>query len=284
MAPPLRQHRFHQIDVFSSGPFSGNPLAVVHAADGLTDAEMLEFTRWTNLSEATFLLPPIAAEADYRVRIFYPGGELPFAGHPTLGSCRAWLESGGTPQRGGVVVQECGAGLIPIRRSGELLAFAAPPRIRSGPVDPSHLQDRLGMLGIDQGDVVDAAWIDNGPGWMGILLNSAKAVLDVEVPSGSLPGFDVGLVGPHQRGGECALEIRAFFPDATGQVREDPVTGSLNASVAQWLVETGRITTPYVAAQGTVMGRAGRIHVDAADGELWIGGRTDVRLEGTASL
>lgn len=273
-----------QLDVFDSGPLTGNPLAVVLDGSELTTEQMQSFTDWTNLSEATFLLPPSDPEADYRVRIFCPGRELPFAGHPTLGTCHAWLAAGGEPQDPERVVQECGAGLVPIRRDGDLLAFAAPPITRSGPVEAELLADRLSRLGLTDADVVDAAWIDNGPGWMGLLLGSATAVLDVALPTDSLPGFDVGLIGFHEAGAECAIEVRAFFADARGSVREDPVTGSLNASVAQWLTSTGRLETPYVAAQGRSIGRAGRIHVGERDGDVWVGGHSTVVVDGTVDL
>jgi len=270
-----------QVDVFGSGPFSGNPLAVVLDGEGLSTSEMQQITDWTNLSEATFLLPPTDLAADYRVRIFCPGRELPFAGHPTLGSCHAWLAAGGVPRDVDRVVQECGAGLIPIRRDGDRLAFAAPPLMRSGPVESDLLAQRLDQLGLDDSDVVASAWIDNGPGWMGLLLESAEAVVEVAVPTQPVPGFDVGLVGLHPSGGECAIEVRAFFADAGGSIREDPVTGSLNASIAQWLTRSGRIEAPYVAAQGQVVGRRGRVHVEEADGGLWIGGRSTVAVSGT---
>jgi PhzF family phenazine biosynthesis protein len=272
---------FSQVDVFAAGGFAGNPVAVVHEADGITTQRMLDITAWTNLSEATFLLPPTDPMADYRVRIFCPGRELPFAGHPTLGTCAAWLAAGGRARSPERIVQECGAGLVPIRRDGSRLAFAAPPLVRSGPVDEAELRDRVRRLGLTPSDVVDAAWIDNGPGWMGILLPSAAAVLDVELPTDAIPGFDVGLIGPHPPGSPFAIEVRAFFADASGQIREDPVTGSLNASAAQWLVGSGRLTTPYVASQGTAIGRSGRIHVAEADGELWIGGDTSVAITGS---
>lgn len=277
------QRPFHQIDVFASDAFSGNPLAVVHDADGITTEQMLRFTEWTNLSEATFLLPPTNHEADYRVRIFCPGRELPFAGHPTLGTCQAWLAAGGEP-KGDLIVQECGAGLIPIRRDADRLAFAAPPMTRSGPADPTFVHERLAQLGLTAADVVDTAWIDNGPGWFGILLRSAEAVLNLQLPTDPIPGFDVGLIGLYDNESECAIEVRAFFPDATGAIREDPVTGSLNASAAQWLLETGRITAPYIASQGTQLGRRGRVHVDEADGEIWIGGRSVVAIAGTVEM
>jgi PhzF family phenazine biosynthesis protein len=276
----MTQRRFMQLDVFASTPFSGNPLAVVLDGTGLSTDEMQRITDWTNLSEATFLLPPTDQSADYRVRIFCPGRELPFAGHPTLGSCAAWLAGGGIPGRSNRIVQECGAGLIAIRRDGDRLAFAAPPITRSGPVDPSLLMQRLDRLGLDASDIIDSAWIDNGPGWMGILLESADAVLDVELPTGPVPDFDVGLLGLHPGGSECALEVRGLFSDGTGRVREDPVTGSLNASAAQWLLESGRLAAPYIAAQGQVLGRRGRVYVDAGDGEVWIGGRSVVTIDG----
>lgn len=276
------QRPFHQIDVFASDEFSGNPVAVVHNADGITTEQMLQFTDWTNLSEATFVFPPTDDAADYRVRIFCPGRELPFAGHPTLGTCQAWLAAGGVP-KADVIVQECGAGLIPIRRDGDRLAFAAPPMTRTGPGDPDFLAERLRQLGLNESDIVDAAWIDNGPGWFGILLPSADAVLDLSLPTEPIPGFDVGLIGPY-RSGECAIEVRAFFADAAGAVREDPVTGSLNASAAQWLLSTSRVDAPYVASQGTQIGRRGRVFVDEADGEIWIGGRSDVSIAGTIEI
>ncbi len=278
------QRPFHQIDVFASEGFAGNPVAVVQEATGLSTEQMLQFTAWTNLSEATFLLPPTEEEADYRVRIFCPGRELPFAGHPTLGTCRAWLAAGGTPKQPGTIVQECGAGLVPIRQDGDRLAFAAPPRTRTGPVEAGELSERLGQLGIAAETIIDAAWVDNGPGWMGLLLPSAADVLAVALPTTPIRGFNVGLIGPHHAGAECALELRALFADAAGNVREDPVTGSLNAAAAQWLSEEGRIDLPYVAAQGTVLGRRGRIHIDEADGEIWVGGDTAVSISGSISI
>lgn len=278
------RHRFSQVDVFATGGFAGNPVAVVHDAAELSTDQMLAITSWTNLSETTFLLAPTTPEADYRVRIFCPGRELPFAGHPTLGTCAAWLAGGGQPGHPDLIVQECGAGLVPIRPTGERLAFAAPPLVRSGPVDDAELDDRLAALGLERHDIVDAAWIDNGPGWMGILLESADAVLSLTPPTGILPGFDVGVVGPHPPGSDFAVEVRAFFVEATGAVREDPVTGSLNASVAQWLGATGRLTPPYVARQGTALGRAGRIFVEASDGELWIGGDTTLTITGEITV
>jgi len=276
--------RFSQVDVFATGGVAGNPVAVVQDADGITTEQMLELTAWTNLSEATFLLPPTDEAADYLVRIFCPGRELPFAGHPTLGTCAAWLAAGAVPKADDRIVQECGAGLVPIRRSHGRLAFAAPPMTRTGPIEVELLATRLRQLGLTSGDVVASSWIDNGPGWMGLLLESADAVLDVALPTETIPGFDVGLIGPHPEGSECSIEVRGLFADAAGQVREDPVTGSLNASAAQWLIGSGRLDAPYVAAQGTAIGRRGRIHVEQADGELWIGGDTTVTISGTIEM
>lgn len=274
------ERRFSQVDVFTEKPYFGNPLAVVIDADGLSTEEMQRFAAWTNLSETTFLLPP-SAEADYRVRIFTPVGELPFAGHPTLGSCHVWLASGGRPKASDSIVQECGAGLITIHSSGSRLAFAAPPLIRSGPVEASLVEKIVAAAGIDVRTIVDAEWVDNGPGWVALLLESAGAVLAVR------PGFvdlDLGLVGPYPPGSPHAFEVRAFFPKQ-GATAEDPVTGSLNASVAQWLVRTGRAKPPYVVSQGTALGRAGRVDItmDAA-GSIWVGGQTITCISGRVEL
>jgi len=272
---------FRQVDVFTSAPLRGNPVAVVHEADGLADATMQRFAQWTNLSETTFLLPPTTDEADYRVRIFTPSTELPFAGHPTLGSCHAWLEAGGSSRDPEVVVQECRAGLVRVRRTAEGLAFAAPPLVRSGPVDDALRAHLAEVLGVEPGAVVDAAWVDNGPGWVGVLLGSAEEVLALR-PRGV--DLDVGAVGPHPEGSPVAFEVRAFF-QVGDTVIEDPVTGSLNASLGQWLLESGRATAPYVAAQGTVIGRAGRIHVSQDDsGAVWVAGATETVLSGSADL
>lgn len=270
---------FRQVDVFGSAPYTGNPVAVVLGADGLTDAQMVAISVWTNLSECTFVLAPTSPEADYRVRIFSLSTELPFAGHPTLGTCAAWLDAGGVPRDAGRVIQECAAGLIPIRRDGESLAFAAPPLVRSGPLDAADLAAFLDVLGLEDHAVVDAAWVDNGPGWVGILLRSAEEVLAIRPRA--LPGrWDIGVVGPHAAGGDAAVEVRAFFGHDGGPLREDPVTGSLNASLAQWLLESGRLSAPYVAAQGTAIGRAGRVQVSEGDGEVWVGGATHVAVRG----
>jgi PhzF family phenazine biosynthesis protein len=272
---------FAQIDVFTTTPYAGNPVAVVLDASGLGAEEMQRFARWTNLSETTFVLPPSAPDADYHVRIFTPVAELPFAGHPTLGTCYAWLGSGGTPRQADVIVQECGAGLVPIRRTPDGLAFAAPPLLRSGPVEESIVQDIAAALAIERGAIVDAAWADNGPGWVALMLESADAVLALRP---TFIDLDVGVVGPRPAGSAEAFEVRAFFPK-DGVLVEDPVTGSLNASLAQWLLGTGRASAPYVARQGTALGRLGRVHVSRdGDGAIWVGGGTVTCVAGVVEL
>lgn len=274
-------HAFSQVDVFASELTLGNPVAVVHDADDLDAGQMAGFARWTNLSETTFLLRPTTPDADYRVRIFTTASELPFAGHPTLGTARAWLAAGGSPALSGELVQECAAGLVRVRLDGDRLAFAAPPLIRSGPVDAVGLADAVAALGLRPEQVIDAAWADNGPGWVAILVDSAETVLALEPDASAFGVLDkVGVVGPHDAGEETAFEVRAFFPDSVG---EDPVTGSLNASIGQWLTSTGRAPTSYVAAQGTRLGRRGRVHVDLVDDVLWVGGHTTVGVTGTVA-
>ena len=267
--------------MFSAVPYLGNPLAVVVDAAGLTTEVMQRFASWTNLSETTFLLPPTDPAADYRVRIFDPTSELPFAGHPTLGSCHAWLESGGAPRDPGRIVQECGAGLVPVRPTPDGLAFEAPPLFRSGPVELALVERIATVLRIGQGEIVDAQWAANGPHWVAVLLGSAEAVLALR-PAGV--DFDLGVVGPHPAGSPEAFEVRAFF-EKDGSTVEDPVTGSLNAALAGWLVGTGRATLPYVARQGTVLGRAGRVHLSGDDaGGIWVGGATVTCVAGEVDL
>jgi PhzF family phenazine biosynthesis protein len=268
------------VDVFAAEAFSGNPLAVVTGAGHLSTDDMLRITRWFNLSETTFLLPSEHVQADYCVRIFTLDRELPFAGHPTLGTCHAWFEAGGVPKNDTEIVQECGAGLVRIRRDAGRLAFAAPPLLRSGPPSVDELDAAVRFLGIDAKDVVEAAWVDNGPGWLGIRLASAEKVLALN-PSRSWPErVDIGVVGPHASG-DVAFEVRAFFGDHTGAIIEDPVTGSLNASLAQWLFASGVADSDYVAAQGTCLGRKGRVYASRdADGQVWIGGDTRTHVEG----
>ena len=272
---------FSQVDVFADELYFGNPVAVVLDGKGLITEEMQRFASWTNLSETTFVLPPEAAGADYRVRIFTPSRELPFAGHPTLGTCHAWLAGGGIPQRADVIVQECDAGLIELRRIDGALAFAAPPVVRSGPVDDETLQRIVSVLGIRRADVVDAQWADNGPGWVGVLLENAGAVLALRPGPADL---DIGVAGPYPAGSPEAFEVRAFSP-ALGGVGEDPVTGSLNASLAGWLLASGHATAPYVASQGTVLGRRGRVHITRdPGGTIWVGGGTRTGVTGHVDL
>jgi PhzF family phenazine biosynthesis protein len=275
------KYPFQQVDVFTQVRFEGNPVAVVLDADGLTGDEMQRLARWTNLSETTFVLRPQAAEADYRLRIFTPSRELPFAGHPTLGSCHAWLSATRTSANAEVVLQECGAGLVPLRRTADGLAFAAPPLLRYEAVEEPLVQHIAEILHINRTEIVDAHWVDNGPGWVGVLLRSAEAVLDLRPGTVDL---DVGVVGPYPQGSSSAFEVRAFFRVQEATV-EDPVTGSLNASLAHWLLETGRAASPYVASQGTALGRAGRVHVSSdADGTIWVGGGTITCIAGSVEL
>jgi PhzF family phenazine biosynthesis protein len=264
--------RFAQVDVFGETPGSGNPVAVVVDAEGLDDDELQAIATWTNLSETTFLLPPTTDAADYRVRIFTPARELPFAGHPTLGSAHAWLEANGGADRE-ALVQECGAGLVALRRIDGRLAFAAPPRTQSGPLDDETLAAVVASLGIAPDEVVDHEWCVNGPTWATVLLAGAERVLELQPQPG--PVQDIGVVGLHPDG---TPELRAIVLDP--HFVEDPVTGSLNAGVAQWLLGTGRLQAPYVARQGTAIGRRGRVHVSEADGDVWIGGATTTVVDG----
>jgi PhzF family phenazine biosynthesis protein len=277
--------RFTQVDVFTDTLMFGNPVAVVHDAEGLTDDDMAAFARWTNLSETTFLLPPTDERADYRLRIFTPGGELPFAGHPTLGSARAWLEAGNAPRSPEGIVQECGAGLVTIRQDGDRLAFAAPPLVREGPVDIAVMAQITRALGIDP-DVIEAAnWVDNGPGWIGLLLLGAEDVLELKPNFGLLGDLAVGVIGPYDTasgGGDVpTYETRAFVPGLS--VPEDPVTGSLAAGFATWLIGDRLAPDRYLVHQGTALGRRGRIHVRRDEG-IWIGGATVVGITGTVAL
>ncbi|MET0428002.1 MAG: PhzF family phenazine biosynthesis protein [Microvirga sp.] len=278
-----RSFAFTQVDVFTERPLLGNPLAVVHGADALDDATMQAFARWTNLSETSFLLAPTEPGADYRVRIFTPGGELPFAGHPTLGSCHAWLEAGGLRKDANTVIQQCGVGLVPIRvdASGRN-AFGAPP-LRTGPVEAGVLEPVLHALGLKPGEVAASQWLDNGPRWLGLLLGSAERVLALEPDHSALRALaKVGVVGPHPAGGDLAFEVRAFA-DPIG-VPEDPVTGSLNAGIAEWLFGSGRAPERYVAAQGSRLGRAGRVHASREGGRFWIGGHSVSCVSGHVAL
>ena len=284
-------YQFRQVDVFTDTPYLGNPVAVVLGADGLSGERMQLFARWTNLSETTFVLTPRASGADYRVRIFTPARELPFAGHPTLGTCHAWLEAGGRPAGDDGIVQECGAGLVTVRRAEAGLAFAAPPLVRGGPVEDAVTERVARGLNIARADIVDIAWADNGPGWVAVLLASADAVLAIRR---GVVDLDIGVAGPYPDGSPAALEVRAFSPQISSV--EDPVTGSLNASLGQWLLATGRITAPYVASQGTAMGRRGRVYVSCEQGpggsaasggsvgQVWVGGASVTCVSGTVEL
>lgn len=302
---------FKQVDVFTSTPYFGNPLAVVLDGSGLDDEAMQRFARWTNLSETTFLLPPTDASADYRVRIFTPGGELPFAGHPTLGSCHSWLQAGGQPRRADFIVQECQTGLVKIRRETGTprLAFAAPPLRRSGP-SPVALSKIAAALGLKASQILAAQLLDNGPVWLGLLLDSVDTVLQLTPDHRALEKLDakVGvaaiyppeetppLIGRANREARAfdsgarpamaaapALEVRAFV--AAIGVNEDPVTGSLNASLAQWLMDDGRMPERYLASQGICLGRAGLVHLERdAHGQVWVGGESVTCIEGRATL
>lgn len=281
---------FRQVDVFGSRPFSGNPLAVVHDAEDLTDEQMARISAWTNLSECTFLVPTTQPGADYRVRIFAGRSELPFAGHPTLGTARAWLDAGGVPAVPGRIVQECGVGLVTVREDGGgidgggALAFEAPALRRSGPLTDAELDDVLAVLGLRADDVVEARCIDNGPGWIGVLLPDVEAVLAVRPDAARRPGvWSIGVVGlsPEESAHEARIEVRGFFSGGDGPMVEDPVTGSLNASVAQWLLESGRVEAPYVAAQGRMVGRDGRVAITTDEaGAVWVGGAAVVAIRG----
>jgi PhzF family phenazine biosynthesis protein len=269
--------RFHQVDVFSAEPLRGNPLAVVHAAEGLDDARMAAIARWTHLSETTFLLPPTDAGADYRVRIFTPTGELPFAGHPTLGSCWAWLAAGGVARAADHVVQQCGIGLVTVKRDGRRLAFAAPPLRRTGPLAPELRRQIAAVLRIAESDIRDHQWVDNGPGWCAVLLGSGAQVRSLKPDFFALGDLKLGVVAPQTGGEDTAFEVRALFAG----IGEDPVTGSLNAGLAQWLIGAGLAPERYVAAQGHALQRAGRVFVQReGDGRIWIGGEVTPVIEG----
>jgi PhzF family phenazine biosynthesis protein len=292
----MKKRPFKQVDVFTATPYKGNPLAVVLDGNGLSTEAMQHFTHWTNLSECTFLLPPTpegaAAGADYRVRIFCPGRELPFAGHPTLGTCHAWLEAGGLPKAEDVV-QECGVGLVRIRQEQNWLAFAAPPLIKSGPLDEADVALIARGLGVARSDIAAHSWCDNGPNWRGVMLKSAEQVLALKPDGAVLAGLDIGVVGPRGKVGvlgaqpsssDTQFEVRAFFPGNNG-IAEDPVTGSLNAALAQWLIGAGLAPDRYVAAQGTALQREGRVHIERdADGTVWVGGASVTCIDGKVLL
>ena len=278
----MTQRPFAQVDVFTAVPYLGNPLAVVLNGSGLSTTQMQAFTDWTNLSEATFVLPPTNEQADYGVRIFCPGRELPFAGHPTLGTCHAWLAAGGVP-KGKDVVQECGVGLVKIARQGTRLAFAAPPRLRSGPLSEEDVQLIANGLGVARDDILHHAWCDNGPQWRGVMLATDKQVLGLKPDVHVLQGLEIGVVGA-KSSGDTQFEVRAFFPTKNG-LTEDPVTGSLNAAIGQWLIAEGLAPENFVASQGTCLGRAGRVHLQRdAQGQVWVGGDSVTCIQGTVQI
>ena len=277
----MSHRRFTQLDVFTGTALKGNPLAVVHDAQGLSDSQMAAFARWTNLSETTFLLPATEPGADYRVRIFTPDRELPFAGHPTLGSCHAWLAAGGVARHADEVVQQCGVGLVRIRRDGSRLAFAAPPLRRQGPVDEATMAQIVRSLRVPRDAIRAANWVSNGPQWVAAMLGSRDEVLALTPDFAAMGELELGVVAPWP-GGEADFEVRAFVP--TLGVQEDPVTGSLNAGIAQWLIGAGLAPSRYVASQGTVMGRAGRVFVEQRGDDIWIGGDSVVVVQGQVAL
>lgn len=280
----MQNRPFKQVDVFGSKSLLGNPLAVVLDGQGLSDVQMQLFARWTNLSETTYLLPPSLPSADYQVRIFTPVSELPFAGHPTLGSCHAWQEAGGVPKRTGFIVQECKSGLVNIRSTSDGLAFAAPPVLRDGPVEADTLARVSRGLRLPQSEFLHHQWVDNGPGWLAVMLRSAEQVLAIQPDFAELNGLEVGVVGAYPPGSECDLEVRAFISlgSASG---EDPVTGSLNASLGQWLIGAGILPERYVASQGIAMGRAGKVYLERdASGQVWVGGSAVTFVDGQVRL
>jgi PhzF family phenazine biosynthesis protein len=278
----VASYRFNTVDVFTAKPLCGNALAVVHDATGLTDAVMQKFTHWTNLSETTFLLPPTDPAADYRVRIFFPGGELPFAGHPTLGSCHAWLAAGGKPKTRGEIVQQCGVGLVRVRRDGQRLAFAAPPLIRSGDVDPPTLASIARSLRIDGKKILASQWVVNGPPWVAVMLGSRDELLALKPDMANLEPQDIGVFAPRLKDSEALFEMRAFV-GGSGPF-EDPVTGSRQAGLAVWLMGSGRAPERYVAIQGTALGRDGRVYVEKRGEDIWIGGDCVTLVEGKVEL
>jgi PhzF family phenazine biosynthesis protein len=282
MSATVNEYAFSQVDVFAPGPRPGNPVAVVHDADNLTAEQMQSFANWTNLSETTFLLKPTQPEADYRLRIFTPASELPFAGHPTLGSAHAWLENGGQPHRSGELVQECEVGLVKISQTAGEQFFEAPPLRRSGPVEADVLERAIASLGIGPEQVLDSNWVDNGPGWLGIRLASARQVLDLTPEFAAMGKLNVGVIGAYGDGGPADFEVRGFVPGL--DVPEDPVTGSLNAGLAQWLRSSGVTDGNYTVSQGTVLGRDGRLTITSEGDSIWVGGTSRTVIRGSVFL
>lgn len=282
-SPLTRSRSFAQVDVFSARPYQGNPVAVILDGEGLDEEAMLRVARWTNLSETTFILPATTDAADYRLRIFTPGGELPFAGHPTLGSAHAWIENGGVPRDQSLIVQECGAGHVEVARRDGVFCFAAPPLRRSGALEEDFLNEIVSAFGIRHDQVLSHQWVDNGPGWAIVRLATAREVLDLNPDLTLIPTAMVGAIGSYLDGSEHAFEMRTFAPGVG--VAEDPVCGSMNASVGQWLVRSGAVSGDYRVSQGARLGRAGDITISAdSDGNVWVGGATSTLFRGTAVL
>ena len=278
----MKQRWFKQVDVFGSEPYLGNPVAVVLEAEGLSDSDMESFARWANLSETPGVLPPTRDGADYRVRIFTPGGEIPFAGHPTLGTCHAWLEAGNKRRYPDVVVQECGIGLVTLHANAGIAAFAAPSLLRSGPLEEEVLEQAMKSLGLDRTQILASNWIDNGPGWLGLLLPDAATVLALKPDPVVMGSLRVGVIGAQPADAETDYEVRAFVPGLG--ITEDPVTGSLNAGLAQWLIGASLAPERYVVRQGTAVQRDGRVRVFTRDGKIWVGGSTVTSIDGTVTL
>ena len=282
MTVAASERPFSQVDVFAPGPKAGNPVAVVHDADGLSTEQTQNFANWTNLSETTFLQAPTDPAADYKLRIFTPRAEVPFAGHPTLGSAHAWLDLGGQPRDREQLIQECGAGLVKIRRANAELSFQAPPLTKSGPVEAATLNQVLASLGITADQVLGSNWIDNGPGWLGIRLESARQVLDLRPDFSVMGQLNMGVIGAYKDGGPADFEVRAFAPGHG--VDEDPVTGSVNAGLAQWLRSEGAVEGNFTVQQGTVLGRGGRLTITSEADAIWVGGSSRTVIKGHVTL
>jgi len=277
-----KKYSFQQVDVFTNRPLMGNALAVVHGADNLSDKQMTKFANWTNLSETTFLLDPINDSADYKVRIFTPNNELPFAGHPTLGSCFAWLSNGGIAKSKDVIIQECAIGLIKIRKDGSRLSFEAPELIKSGSVDDLTLKKVAMSLRIGVSDIINHQWVDNGPGWCAVMLKNAQQVLALDPDPQLLKDFKIGVIGSYPDGSETDFEVRAFAMPYG--IYEDPVTGSLNAGIAKWFFNTNSVKDEYTVSQGKALGRDGKIFIQKIDNTIWVGGEIISCINGELTL
>ncbi|GAA1409926.1 phenazine biosynthesis protein PhzF [Glutamicibacter uratoxydans] len=274
------KRRFMQVDVFSGHPFKGNPLGVVLDGSGLSDEQMRDYSRWSNLSEVTFILPTQERAADYRFRIFSGDTEFPFAGHPTLGTAHAWLAAGGAPRVPGKIHAQCAAGIVPVKFGAAGYAFVSPPLQRTGEFDAQRREAVRAILGVDDSQILATQWVDNGPGWSAVLLDSAQTVLDLKPDaSAHRQKWKIGVVGALPGGSDAAFEVRAFNFNH-GALREDPVTGSLNAGIAQWLVDSGRAALPFSNRQGTAMGHLGRVDFTLDEGLLWTGGAAATLIDG----